>query len=506
MTVLRERIPLALCVLAGAFAARALTMAVLPLTDSTEGRYAQVAQEMTLAGDWVTPRVWMYGENLPFMGKPPLYFWSAAAAMKLCGVNAFAARLPSLLAALALLWLLHHVMERYGEKGSGLFSVMVTASCGFFFAVSGVVAIDVLLSACVAGSLLAYFAFTCEPSRAIRKRWSLLVFALLALGFLTKGPVAVVLFGLPVLLWTIRWRQWGLLKDHCWIGGVLLFLLVVTPWFVLCEQRNPGFLKYFFLNENLLRFVRHDYGDAYGSGHLYPRGSALWMFAAAAAPWSLFALVWRVRERWVLHTATPADKRDSFLFLGAFAGVLFWCMARQLLITYTLPLVPIFAAWFARKAQNEPAVYRRVIRVSIVLLLLQGCLSVAVIPFLQNTCSTRHVVRHAQRYAKEHALKGPLLFAGKTPYSALFYARGWVMPHPKEPLAVTLSTCRKTAGSVLLIFNKRHASVLAGLPVQNVEKVATLGEWELAHVILPEPGVPLPLLPEVSANGFPPQS
>ena len=97
-------------------------------------------------------------------------------------VNAFAHGVPSLLAALALC-VLHYVMERYGGKGSGLFSVMVTASCGFFFAVRGVVAIDVLLSACVAGSLLAYFAFTCETSRAIRKRWSLLVFALLALGF-----------------------------------------------------------------------------------------------------------------------------------------------------------------------------------------------------------------------------------------------------------------------------------------------------------------------------------
>ncbi len=481
----RMRIPWAAWALAGAFAARALTMALLPVMDSTEGRYAQVAQEMTLTGDWVTPRVWMYGDHLPFMGKPPLFFWASAAAMRLFGISAFAARLPSLLATLALLWLLHHVMERYGGKGSGPLSVLVTATCGFFFAVSGVVALDMLLCACVAGSLLAYFAFICEPSRRIRGRWSLAVFGLLALGFLTKGPVAVALFGLPVLLWTLRWRQWELLRDHRWVPGILLFFAVTAPWFTVCEQHNPGFLKYFFLNENLLRFVRHEYGDAYGNGHLYPRGSALWMFLAAAAPWSLLAL-WRLlRERPFLRSLTPADKRDSFLLIGFSAGVLFWCLARQLLITYTLPLVPLFAAWFALTTRNDAALRQRITRATPILLALMGVTSLAVIPFLQDTATTRHAVRHARQYAAAHALAEPLLFARKTPYSALFYARGWVVPHPKETLAATLARSRQTERGALVIANRRQASELDALPAQSVERVATLGEWEVAHVRFP---------------------
>ena len=60
------------------------------------------------------------------------------------------------------------------------------------------------------------------------------------------------------------------------------------------------------------------------------------------------------------------------------------------------------------------------------------------------------------------------------------------MPHPKEPLAVTLSTCRKTSESVLLIVNRHHASsVLSDLPAQSVERMDTLGDWELARVTLP---------------------
>ncbi|MDD2456153.1 MAG: glycosyltransferase family 39 protein, partial [Kiritimatiellae bacterium] len=312
--------PLALALL---LVARTVSTAILPLTDATEGRYAQVAQEMAVTGDWVTPRVWMNETHLPFLGKPPLFFWASAGAIKIFWQNEFAARLPSVLAAVALLGLLYSVMGRYGGAGSGLLSVLLTASCGFFAAVAGSVSVDMLFSACVAGSLLAYFAFISETDRLIRRRWSLLVFVLLALGFLTKGPVAVVLFGLPVLVWTMRWRGWPRLREHRWLAGTLLFLVLVVPWFLLCEVRNPGFIKYFFVNENLLRFVTHDYGDAYGSGHLYPRGSALLMFVVAAAPWSLFGL-WLVFSRWrAIKDVCQANRQAGFLFLSFAAGILF---------------------------------------------------------------------------------------------------------------------------------------------------------------------------------------
>ncbi len=485
MTAFGRTVSAAGCALAVALAARIVAMSLTPVTDATEGRYAQVAQEMVITGDWVTPRVWMNEAHLPFMGKPPLFFWCAAGAMKLFGVNEFAARLPSLLAALALLWLLYRVTERYGGTGSGLLSVMVTASCGFFFAVSGVVAIDMLLSACVAGSLLAYFAFTCETSRRARGRWSLLVFFLLALGFLTKGPVAVVLFGLPVLAWTIRWRQWETLRDHRWISGILLFLVLTAPWFALSELRNPGFLKYFFLNENLLRFVTHDYGDAYGNGHLYRRGSALLMFLAVTAPWCLFALWHVVRTRSWVRVLTLADKQAGFLFLGFAAGTLFWCLARQLLFTYLLPMLPLFAAWLALTTREDLAIRRKIVTASTVLVLLMGCLSFACPLALQGTASSRQIVRAAQRYAAEKGFEGPLLFARKTPYSALFYARGWVVPHPKELLSESLARYRGVAESVLVVALVSQKAELDALPPEKVSKLAAIGEWTLVRVALP---------------------
>ena len=489
MTILGRRVPAALCILAMAFFARFAAMVLLPLTDPTEGRYAQVSQEMAVTGDWVTPRIWMNEVHLPFMGKPPLFFWSAAGAMKLFGENEFAARLPSLVATLLLLALLYVVLERYGG-GSGFASVLITASCGFFFAVSGVVAVDMLLAACVAGSLLAYFAFTCEPSRQIRGSWSLLVFFLLALGFLTKGPVAVVLFGLPVFVWTVRWRQWKSLRDHSWVTGSLLFIILVVPWFVLCESRNPGFLKYFFLNENLLRFVTHDYGDAYGSGHQYPRGSALLMFLATAAPWGLFAL-WQVaRSRSAARILTLADRQESFLFLGFAVGTLFWCLARQLLFTYMLPLLPLFTAWLALRIRHDGELTRKAVVAASLLLAVMGAAALVCPLALRETASSRQIVRVAHSYADEQAFKGPLIFGRKTPYSALFYARGWALTHPKEPLGDTLARCREHAETVLVAVPvKKEGEVVKSLS-ESASRVASTGKWSLLSVALRSPERP----------------
>lgn len=476
----------AIAALAAALAARIVTMALLPVTDSTEGRYAQVSQEMASTGDWVTPRVWMDERHLPFLGKPPLYFWAAAGAMRLLGENEFAARLPSLLAVLALLGLLYAVMERYAGTGTGLTSVAVTASCGAVFSLGGSVATDMLLSTCVAGSLLGYFAFIREDDRQRKRRWSLLVFGLLALGFLTKGPVALMLFGLPVLFWTIRWRQWRLLREHRWIVGGAFFIVLVLPWFALCERHNPGFLKYFFLNENLLRFLTHNYGDAYGGGHQYARGSALMMAFVMGAPWTLYALVRFARaDRAEVRTLMWSDPSANFLFLGATVGVLFWCLARQLLFTYLLPMVPLFAAWLVWSVRDNAAARRRILAAACALLAVLSAGVLIATPFLTTTRSTRGIVELAHGYAVRHAYDGPLVFVRQTPYSALFYGRGWVTPHPNESLRESLAH-RSLRGTTLLVALARsQKKELAGLAAASWKTVASSGEWSLLRIALP---------------------
>ena len=79
-------------------------MAVMPLADTSEPRYAEIARLMAVTGDWVTP--W-FEPGVPFWGKPPLAFWAPALSIKLLGLSEFSLRLPAFAAMLGVLALVH---------------------------------------------------------------------------------------------------------------------------------------------------------------------------------------------------------------------------------------------------------------------------------------------------------------------------------------------------------------------------------------------------------------
>ncbi len=466
-----------LLIVLAALGCRLLLLPVLPIADPTEGRYAVVCQEMALGNDWVTPKVWINGELIPFLGKPPLFFWLGAGAMKVFGVNAFAARLPSWLAMVALLAILASVLRRYADERTAWLAVGLTAACPVFLGLGGAVATDMLLALFVAGSILAYAAFAVESDRRLRKRWSLLLFALLAGGFMTKGPVAIVLFGLPVLAWTIRHRKWALLREHNWALGIPLFLALVVPWFWLCERHNPDFLRYFFVNENFLRFVTHSYGDRYGKGHLYPRGSALVMLLLATMPWSLYAgwAWWRQRraESW-----RRGDELASLLFLGVLLPTLFWCLARQLLITYLLPMVPLFCGWLALALPPTATLRRFPARA------IGGVLAVFLIAGLAagGQISRRQSSLDIMDFALAQP-DSPVLFTGRTPYSAFFYGRGRTVPHPHWSLVEAVRHILVTDPSTLLVTNRSDADELPPEVAPLLRRVAVGGRYAAFQVI-----------------------
>ena len=416
---------------------RLVISGVLPVVDPTEGRYAQIAQEMAASGDWVTPRVWIDNEQVPFLGKPPLFFWAAALSIKVFGANEFAVRLPSFVAGATLLILIYVVLFRYFGQRVALSAFLMTMTSALFFLLSGSVDLDIHLALFVAGALLSYLAFAIESDARIRKRWSLLVFLLLAGGFLTKGPVAIILFGIPVFLWTLWRKKWDLLPHHAWFAGIPLFALLVIPWFILAEARNPGFLHYFFIHENLMRYLKPEYGDLYGTGHPFPHGSAIVMFLLAALPWSVVAAWLVMRQRWSGLKETLHDDVRSFLLLGCVANVAFWCFARQLLPTYMVPMIPMLTAWIAVSARESEVAPRGHQRTALVTLVVWFVLLVGAMPSLYKD-STREILEEAGRVARELNIPVDVTFAGRTPHSAFFYLPDNVRAHPKESVVKTV--------------------------------------------------------------------
>ena len=322
----------------------------VPLMDPSEARYALISKLMAESGNYLEPKLIHEGVLMNFEGKPPLSFQAGAVACRIFGVGLFAVRLPSTLFAAGLLAVLYGTVRRIRGKKIAQLSVLLTLGSPVFFMYAGMCMTDMALAFCVCSGVFAYMMFDHETVRRNKKRASIGFFAALALGMLVKGPVALVMAGLPVFLFVLLGNRWRDLKNHAWILGFAAFFLIAAPWYVLMQRANPDFLYYFFVNENFKRFLFKEYGDQYGAGREFFRGMAFLWFLISNLPGVLLLLIPACSRKGRADLAGAWKKHafaDDLPLLGFLAVTLFWCLTSRVLITYVLPTVPFFSVWLA---------------------------------------------------------------------------------------------------------------------------------------------------------------
>ena len=260
---------------------RLTSLGTSPLFDTTEARYASIAQKIILDNDWITLR--LPEHNLAFLGKPPLSFWLIAFSYKFLGVNEFAARFPNFLAALLSLIFSFLIARKFYDLRTAFLTPLILTSGIFFFIQSGTVSLDMLVCTILTASIWAYInILQAKKSKII---YEILLGLFFGLGMLNKGPLALVLFlGIVFLVWLWEKKKELILKPN-WLLILLIATLVSLPWYLAVQKANPDFFEYFFLNEHLYRYIKADYGDRYGSGHHQPHGMA-WLFTLGY-PWAL---------------------------------------------------------------------------------------------------------------------------------------------------------------------------------------------------------------------------
>lgn len=460
---------------------RLLSLGLYPLMDNTEARYAEIARVMFALGDWVTP--W-HDSGVPFWGKPPLSFWSTALSFAMFGVNEFAARLPHFLAALLVGWLVWGWAVRQSRQ-EAIAAVALLGASSLMLISAGAVMTDMMLAV---GTTLAMRGFWLglHGDERQRRREGWLFFFGLAVGLLAKGPLVLVLAGLPLGLWTLFNRQLGRVwRDLPWLRGTLLIGLLVGPWYAAAELRTPGFLDYFLLGEHWHRFVTPGWaGDRYGGAHSAARGS-IWVYAwVALLPWSLLLPLawWRWRktvvtpaanrtDRAVLTAPTPDKSLQLYWVWWSLAPLAFFTLAGNILWTYVLPALPPLALLGASWLSTQQDV-RRVNR------LLTGGLVTSALLFtgfvgglnLQRTedwHTTQHLIAH---YAVLNTQGNALAFYPARPYSAAFYSRGQAEQITQPARLLT----RLTAQSLFLAVK---TSAMDTLPPQ----VRTRLLWQAQH-------------------------
>jgi len=334
---------------------RIIAMVVVPLADTTEPRYAEIARLMLTTNDWITP--W-FEPDVPFWGKPPLSFWAQALSFKLFGINEFAGRLPALLAFIATTWMLWRMAVSAVSAQVAAASVVVYSSMLLTFLAAGTVMTDPYLAL---GTTWAMVAFYLAPKENVWY-WRYGVFIGLGIGLLAKGPLAIVIAGAPIGLWVLfQGKLMHYLRTMPWIRGTLLTLFIALPWYILAELKTPGFINYFIIGEHFMRFVDPGWmGDLYGHAHKEAKGMIWLHWLAGSTPWgplALLLLVGHMLTASLRKTVWHALKQPVVIYalLWALVTPVFFTAAGNVIWTYVLPSMPAFAilmGWAMVKLNN----------------------------------------------------------------------------------------------------------------------------------------------------------
>lgn len=311
------------------------------LAEPDEPRYAEIAREMIELRDWVTPHL----NYVKYFEKPPLVYWLTAINFELFGVSEGVARLWPAVFGLIGIVLANQLGRSMYDAWTGYAAAAVLAASPLYFGLSQILILDMPLTALMTIALGAFwFAYRGTP---YRRSFVLLLYVATALAVLTKGPVAALLNGGVIFAFLLLRWDWKALRWLLSPMGILLFVLTVTPWFVLVSRRNPEFLDFFIFNQHLKRFLNPN-----------EHQQGLWFFFpivfGGMLPWSAFALfaprLWRQLACQLLTRRVSA----ATLFCVLWSGVIFsfFSLSGSKLGTYVLPMfcpLAILAARFFRQ-------------------------------------------------------------------------------------------------------------------------------------------------------------
>ncbi|PMB15093.1 glycosyltransferase [Fischerella thermalis CCMEE 5282] len=349
------------------------------LIDETEPLFAEASRQMYTTGDWITP----FFNGKTRFDKPALIYWCQAIAYSIFGVNEWAVRLPSAIAAMAVISLAFYTVQWQLAKQDALEQVFrpsrrwLTAGV-----VAAVMALnpemivwgrtgvsDMLLTGCIGSALLCFFLGYASqegseigdreqgghgeyhtphtpptvPNPHLPKKWYLACYVLIAGAILTKGPVGIVLPGLIIsafLLYLGKFRE--VMREMRLLLGMLIILVLSLPWYVLVTWRNGwNYINSFFGYHNIERFTE------VVNGHTAPWYFYFLVVLLGFAPYSVYLPLSMARLKFWQRNYWCSQERSQQLGLFAFFWFVsifgFFTIAVTKLPSYVLPLMPAAA-------------------------------------------------------------------------------------------------------------------------------------------------------------------
>jgi 4-amino-4-deoxy-L-arabinose transferase-like glycosyltransferase len=333
------------------------------LVGADEPRYAQIAREMLARHNWVTPVL----NGVAWLEKPILYYWGAMISYSVFGVSDWAARVPTAFMTTMMVFAIYAFMRRF-RPGSQMDAALIAASLAGVIGFGRAASTDMPLAAMFTIGMLSWYVWIETQS----KRFLVAFYVFIALATLAKGPVAPFLSALIIVVFAALRREWKLIVQTLWVPGILIYLAVALPWFVLVQMANPQFVRVFIFEHNLARF----------GTDMFRHKQPFWYFVpvllAGLLPWVVLAVASFVRV--VRSGIRERSRFELFFATWAILPVLFFSMSQSKLPGYILPAIPPFALllanylWQKLQTSERPALWLMALHSLIVSVLLGGAL------------------------------------------------------------------------------------------------------------------------------------
>nr|MBA2689974.1 glycosyltransferase family 39 protein [Burkholderiales bacterium] len=298
------------------------------LVKPDEGRYAEIAREMVVSGDWLTPRL----NGIKYFEKPPLQYWATAAAFKVFGFHDWAARLWTALTGFMTVLVVYWAGRRLFGPAVGLYAGMVLISSAYFLLLGHVNTLDMGLTFFTTLALTGFCCAEREGAGTRERKWGMLTaWIAMALAVLSKGLIGVVLPGATLALYTLATRDWRIWQRLNLMPGVLIFLAIAAPWFIAVSLHNPDFAWFFFVHEHLLRYATP---EARREGPVY---YFVGILLIGSLPWIGVMLdsLWATMRR---YTPSKTDRPTLILLIWIILVFIFFSLSSSKLPAYILPI------------------------------------------------------------------------------------------------------------------------------------------------------------------------
>lgn len=354
-----------------------LPLGVRDLIRSDEGRYAELAREMWISGDWTTPRL----NGIKYFEKPPLQYWATALFYSVFGPSAWTARLWPALTGFSGLLLSLWFGLRFVSVPLAWLVVGVQASTLWYVGVAHFNVLDMGLCFFLQLTLFGYLLRIRADEARTLSAWMMGIG--IAGAILSKGLIGIVLPGLVFILdslWHRDARPWKAnFQAYVWS----IALSIALPWFIAVSLKNPEFARFFFIHEHFERFT--------ASGH--HREGPIYYFIPilllGLLPWTLIWLKslkdWKEivlsplnqggRTPWIkeLQSVDPLDSNQNrrlqrVLIIWSMLIFVFFSVSRSKLPSYILPIFPALSWLIAFSlAKHHPRHWRMPLAASVML-------------------------------------------------------------------------------------------------------------------------------------------